>query len=357
MTAHDGRGAVATRGLTADAVAHLTTEVAMQLPFEDLALFKALLKKFFSSEPWRPTDADSLSRLVSASLDAGWWEHQLDDDLILRHGIMDGRYEIFVTGADSPASGLFDRVFSGPVVPEATPHPSKIRFTIGGTAAPGVWFRRGDDIDDSRVAELMGDEDITDVMVAGDFVTVGLSRSASWEDRLDEVLDRVTTLFYDPTVPPSTASSLTRDELVGEGLRIRSLEDLHLLDPDDEGHRAHLTAALRDPSAETRRLALATLAQSSDEGFAAATLADAYVDTHRIVRRMAIDGAADLGTERVRELLEQGLADDDAWVRWKAIRGLRELGVAPSMSAVRPLVNDDDFQVRFEAAAAARDTG
>jgi hypothetical protein len=355
MTEPDGRGAVAARGLTADAVAHLTAEVAMHLPFEDLALFKALLKKFFSSETWRPTDADALSRLVSASLDSGWWEHPLDDDLMLRHGFIDGRYEIFVTGADSPTNGLFDRVFSGPVIPEATPHPSKIRFTIGGTAAPGVWFRRGDDIDDSRVAELMAEEDITDVMVAGDFVTVGLSRSASWEDRLDEVLDRVTALFYDPAAPAATGSSRTRDELVGEGLRTRSPEELHLLDPDDESHRARLTAALRDPSAETRRLALATLAQSSDEGFAAATLTDAYTDTHRIVRRMAIDGAADLGTESVRALLEQGLGDDDAWVRWKAIRGLRELGVAPSLSAVRHLVDDDDFQVRFEAAAATRE--
>lgn len=355
MTDANARTTVASRGLTADAVAHLTTEVAMHLPFEDLALFKALLKKFFSSEAWRPTDADSMSRLVSASLDAGWWEHQLDDDLVLRHGLIDGRYEIFVTGPDSPANDLFDRVFSGPVVPEATPHPNKVRFTIGGTAAPGVWFRRGDDIDDSRVAELMKDEDITDVMVAGDFVTVGLPRSASWEDRLDEMLARVTALFYDPTAPAATVPARTRDELVGEGLRSRSPEELHLLDPDDESHRVQLTTALRDSSAEIRRLALATLAQSSDEGFAAATLADAYTDTHRIVRRMAIDGAADLGTESVRELLEQGLADDDAWIRWKSIRGLRELGLTPSMPAVRLLVDDDDFQVRFEAEAAARD--
>lgn len=356
MSGHEARAAVAERGLVAVASSHLTETVAVHLSFEDLALFKALLKKFFSSEAWRPTDADSLSRLVSASLDAGWWEHALDDDLLLRHGILEGRYEIFVEGdATSAAPSLFDRVFAGPVRPEATPHPRKVMFRIGGTPAPGRWYRRGDDVDDRRVSALMGEADVTDVMVAGDFVTVGLERGASWEQRMDRILALVTDLFWDPAAGESHQPARTRDELVGEGLRARSPAELHLLDPDDPQQRQTLVAALRDPTAETRRLALATLAQSRDDEFAAETLSAAYEDEHRIVRRMAIDGAADLGTEAVRALLERGLSDDDPWVRWKSIRGLRELGLGPSHDAVAALSADADFQVRFEAAAAQRD--
>jgi hypothetical protein len=314
-----------------------------------------LLKQYFSAEPWTADDRQALSELVVPALAEGWWDHPLDGDLTLHHGIRHGRYTLEVSGPPPAGTSLFDRVFAGPVRPEATPHPYKVRFTVGGQPAPGIWYRRGDDVADPRAAALLEEEDVTDVMVAGDFVTVGLSRSSSWEHRLDAVLARVTELFYDPAAPAATAPPRTRDELVGEGLRSRSPAELHLLDPDDPAHRARLTEALRHPEAEVRRVALATLAQSADDDFAAEVLTAAYDDHHRIVRRMAVDGAADLGTEGVRPLLERGLGDDDAWVRWKAVRGLREIGIGPSAAAVRALTADDDFQVRFEVAAALRD--
>ncbi|MEE8331124.1 MAG: HEAT repeat domain-containing protein [Acidimicrobiia bacterium] len=357
MTDGNARATVAARDLTAAAAAHLTEEVAMLLPFHDLVAFKKLLWKFFSAQPWGDKEAASLSSLVTPVLDEGWWEHRLADDLVLQHGIRAGSYIIDVTGPSSEEDSLFDRVFDGPVVPEATPHPMKVKFNIGGRASPGRWYRRGDDTQDRRAAALLDEPDVSDVMVAGDFVTVGLRRGSSWEKRLDAILAMVAELFYDPAAGPSVEPARTRDELVGEGLRTTAPQELHLLDPDTTEHRLRLQQALRDPSAEVRRVALATLAQSQDESFAAAVLTGAYEDDHRIVRRMAIDGAADLGAEAVRSLLEAGLGDDDSWIRWKAIRGLREVGIGPSSDAVALLSDDDDFQVRFEAAAAARDTG
>ena len=88
---------------------------------------------------------------------------------------------------------MFDRVFAGPVVPEPTPHPRKVRFVTGGEPAPGCGTAAAIPTppDDARVAALFEDADISDVMVAGDFVTIGLVAGASWEDKLDTVLDRV----------------------------------------------------------------------------------------------------------------------------------------------------------------------
>ena len=185
------RATVAQRGLVAVASAHLTEEVAVHLPFEALGPFKTALKRFFSTSEWTPDDEAALSDLVTPHLEEGWWEHDLGHGLTLRHGIRRGAYRIEVSGEDGAAPSVFDRAFTGPVRPEQTPHPRKVKFHLGGSPAPGVWHRRGETIDDSRVVALMEDPDVTDVMVAGDFVTVGLHRSASWEQRLDEILVEV----------------------------------------------------------------------------------------------------------------------------------------------------------------------
>lgn len=351
------RLAVAVNELIAKASQHLTEEVAMGLEFHELVPFKTLLKMFFSAAPWTEDDANRLSDLVMSSDGSeGWWEHDLGEGLTLAHGFLEGRYELWVTGAGAGAGGsLFDRAFAGPVVPEATPHPRKVKFNIGGEPAPGVWYRSGDQVDNAAAAALLEDDDVTDVMVAGDFVTIGLQRGASWDARLDDLLERVTEEFWDEGRAAAAPPPRTRDELVGEGLRTASPEQLHLLDPDDPEHRARLEEALRSSGAEVRRVALATLAQSDDSAFVAELLASAYEDDHRVVRRMAVDGAADLASDEVRPLLETALHDADAWTRWKAVRGLAELGVGPSKDAIATLAEDEDFQVRLEVADALRE--
>ena len=350
---------VAARGLVAEASSHLTSEVAMHLPFEALGPFKTALKRFFSAEPWTPDDMAALSDLVIPHVSEGWWEHDLGHGLTLAHGIDDGRYRIEVRGeaAGRPPS-VFDRAFSGPVVPHQTPHPLKVRFDVGGSPAPGVWHRRGEEIDDERVVELMHDPDITDVMVAGDFVTVGLSRAASWEERLDEIIDRVTDLFW--TGDAKAAPDRTREELMEEAGRLSVAEirpeDLHLMDADRPDHQALLVAALDADDARSRRAAVVTLAMSGDRSVSKAAIVTGYRDRSLIVRRAAIDAAADLEDPEYRPLFEDAaLRDADPWTRWKAITAIADIGPDESRETLALAAVDEEFRVRFEAEQVLRE--
>lgn len=350
------RATIAAHELTATASGYLTTDVAMQLPFEALAPFKNLVKRFFSTEPWTDTDARELSELVTPHVAEGWWEHDLGGGITLAYGVRDGAFVLEATGASAPAVSIFDRVFDGPVVPEATPHPRKVKFTVGGAPAPGVWYRRSDGApDDPRVARLFAEPYVTDVMVAGDFVTVGIGAKDSWERRLEPLLALMTELFASPDSEVA-APTRTRDELIAEAQRRRNRrpEELHLLDPDDADDRARLVAALDDDDARVRRVAVAVLLESEDEVVRRDAAARGAADSSRLVRRTAIDAAADAQDERFRELFEEALGDDDPWIRWKAVRSLGELGVEASRDAVEALSDDADFQVRFEVARVLR---
>lgn len=355
----DARRAVGASDMFAEASGHLTAEVAMHLEFHELVAFKSSLKRFFSAAPWTGDDAARLSGVVAPHLSAeAWWEHDLTDGVRLMHGLADETYVLWVTGGEGGGS-LFDRVFSGPVLPEATPHPRKVKFNIGGRAAPGVWYRRGDEVEDHRAALLLAEPDVTDVMVAGDFVTVGLARTSEWEDRLDPLLDLVTSLFWDEGRAAQTPPERTRDELVAEGtaLERRVPQELHLLDPDDPGQRTQLEEALGDPDARVRRVAVATLAQADQTSVGWAGVITGYRDPSRMVRRTAIDAAGDREEEELRPLFEEALGDDDAWTRWKAVRSLGSIGPAASRDAVAALRDDPDFQVRMEVAAVLRIDG
>ena len=350
------RTEVAAHELVAAASDHLTNTVAVHLPFEVLVAFKNALKRYFSAQPWGEEEAERLSRLVSPHLAGGWWELDLGHGLTLVHGIRDGRYVIDVTGDTAAPPSVFDRVFSGPVIPATTPHPRKVRFDLGGEPAPGVWHRRGEDIDDPRVLALMEDLDVTDVMVAGDFVTVGLMASASWEDRLDAILAKVTDLFW--TGAAARAPERTREELLNEAGHLAVTptrpEDLHLMDPDRSEHRELLVEALGADDARRRRAAVVTLALSADGAVSRAALITGYRDASRLVRRAAVDSAADLADDAFRPLFEEALFASDSWIRWRAVRAIAEIGVGPSRELVALAAADEDFRVRFEAAAAFR---
>lgn len=351
------RIAVAAYGLVADASAHLTTEVAMHLPFDDLGTFKTLLKRFFSTQPWRSEDVTALDRLVAPHVVSGWWEHDLGENLRLTHGLADGHYRLYATGGgvEKSTPSVFDRVFAGPVIPEPTPHPRKVRFITGGEPAPGVWYRRDDPqpSPDPRVVALLADTDLADVMVAGDFVTIGLAPGASWEHRLDSILERVTTLF---PVAERAPEGMTRDEMIGEGGRSQTVSpaELHLLDPDRPEHRARLWAAMANPASEVRRVAVAVLAESAEAEVRQNAVAAGWRDRSAVVRRTAIDAAAGTADPGLRPLLERALSAKDAWVRWKAVRALGELGLGMSRDAVAEMQEDPDFQVRFEVARVLR---
>ncbi|GBD84837.1 hypothetical protein BMS3Abin02_01231 [bacterium BMS3Abin02] len=353
------RSVIAARELTATASGYLTTDVAMGLPFEALGPFKTALKRFFSTEPWNEADTDALSELIVPHLAGGWWEHDLGAGISIAYGIRDGRFELWVTGAATPVVSIFDRVFDGPVIPEATPHPRKVKFTTGGTPAPGVWYRRSDrQPDDVRVQRVFAEPYVTDVMVAGDFVTVGIGAKEPWERRLEPLLALVTELFADPDAV-QVASERTRDGLLAEA-RSRSEhrpEELHLLDPDDPDDRSRLLDALEDSDVRVRRVAVAVLLESRDGDVRHDAATRGAADPSRVVRRTAIDAAADTEEEHFRALFEGALGDDDAWIRWKAVRSLGALGLASSMRRVEVLADDPDFQVRFEVAKVLREDG
>ncbi len=104
-----------------------------------------------------------------------------------------------------------------------------------------------------------------------------------------------------------------------------------------------------------RRIAVAVLAESTDSDRAETAIRTGWSDRSRVVRRTAVDVAADLGDERLRDLFEDALGDDDPWMRWRAVRALGEIGVGPSRGAVAARSDDGDFQVRFEVARVLRD--
>jgi hypothetical protein len=344
----DARAEVARRGLVAAASAHLTGTIAVHLPFESLGGFKTLLKRYFAGEPWTEADATALSELVVPHVAVGAWEVELVPGLTMRHGVRDGTYRLTVEGTIGASPTIWDRVFDGPIRPEPTPHPQKVKFTFGGEAAPGVWYLAGDDPPDVRVRRLLDEDDVTDVMVAGSFVTVGLRSTSSWEDRLDDFLALVGDLF---TARPTTSPTRTRDELIGEGRSVSVRVDrLHLLDPDDPPQRRRLLSALEDDDARVRRIAVAVLSGSSDPEVAGNAIVRGRADSSLLVRRMAVDAAGDAEDERHRPALESALEDPDPWTRWRAVRALGDLGVEPSRGIIAGLTADPDFQVRFEIA-------
>ncbi len=354
------RATIAARELVATASGYLTSDVAMALPYETLGPFKNLLKQFFSAMPWSAGDAEALSALVVPHVESGWWEHDLGGGITLAHGIRADRYELWVGGISTASGSIFDRAFDGPVVPEATPHPRKVKFTTGGVPAPGVWYRRTDDdpVTDPLVKRLFAEPDVTDVMVAGDFVTVGIGATSSWELRLEPLLALVTELYWDEGAT-TTAPERTREELLDEAghlhLEARP-EELHLLDPDDDDDRQRLSAALDAADARVRRVAVAVLAECDDPVVRSSTITLGYEDESRLVRRTAVDAAADTEDPALRPLFEQAARNDDPWIRWKAVRALGEIGLDTSRALVEALETDPDFQVRFEVARVLRET-
>jgi HEAT repeat protein len=101
-------------------------------------------------------------------------------------------------------------------------------------------------------------------------------------------------------------------------------------------------------------VAVAILAESAAGDAAEHAVRRGLEDSSRVVRRTAVDAAADAESERFRPVFEELLEDEDAWIRWKAVRALGELGVEPSREALEAMTDDPDFQVRFEASRVLR---
>ena len=132
-------------------------------------------------------------------------------------------------------------------------------------------------------------------------------------------------------------------------------EELHLLDADDPGHREALVAALGSFDPRARRAAVAALSMSRDASISKAAVLTGYQDGSLMVRRTAVDAAADLDSEEYRPLFEAAIDDQDPWIRWRAVRAIRDLGAGPSREALMFAAVDEDLRVRSEAIAALRE--
>lgn len=126
------------------------------------------------------------------------------------------------------------------------------------------------------------------------------------------------------------------------------------MDPDDEAHREVLVEALGADNPRRRRAAVVTLALSGETEVARAAVVTGFRDDSRMVRRAAVDAAADLEDGVYRALFEEALFDPDPWIRWRALRAIAVIGAAPSEEAVILAAADEEFRVRFEAASILR---
>lgn len=371
MEKDSARALVVERNLAAGAFGHLT-EAFMALPFEALGPVKTLLKRYLSAGPWSAEDDDALAAAVGAG--EGWWERELDPDVLLAFGWKDGRFQVAArSGAPaSPATpSPLDATFDGPVVPEATPNPRSIRFGFGHpvNTGPSRWYESATAAaDDPPAARLFAEFDrVTNVLVGPDFVAVGLRRPDDWEALLAPILAVVTEEFADPegefAAPVGSAGGpawLAGGARAGgaDGERRltrleRAWRDLGSLRPAEAGDLALVLDAAAGPDASRRQVA-ANLLREGDPATARDAWGRLVHDSVRAVRRASVDAMVDAGRDELRPLLEAALGDADAWVRWKALRGLVELGPAPSRSAIAARADDPDFRVRLEAAAAMR---
>lgn len=248
-----------------------------------------------------------------------------------------------------------------PIVAEATPNPRTIVFRTGQVhAGASITYRAGERMADPRVARLLTEfPEITDVLLARDFVSVSLRRPGSWEHLLDSIQHAVTREFVgtmDETIEAHEAS--------GEVPKVRERDetslaaawrDLASLDPQTNEGLSQLLVLIATGDVAQRQV-VANLLGNAEEDAAARAWAHQVHDPSRLVRRAAVDAIVDAKREGLRKLLEQATVDDDAWIRWKAVRGLADLGQGPSRETLEPLMIDPDFRVRLEAERALRET-
>ena len=362
---------MAERGLLPAAVSALTAHALADLPFESLGPTKALLKRYFSDQPWGESEEAALAEAVGAG--EGWWRQRLDEDLVLEFGWVDGRLALGVQGPAEPSpeaeadagerEGL-EATFGGPIVPEATPNPRTLAFRTGPIHdGESRSYDSAGYADDPRVARLFRSvPDLATVLVAKDFVALTLRRPDRWEAVLVPVLSILTEEFgagEGGSVPPAPRPSGVAASGPSAGTRAaqretrldRAWRELGGLRPDEPAELERLRAAASSRDIAHRQVAATLLGQAPAE-VAGAEWARLVGDQSRTVRRSAVDAVVDARREDLRPLLERALSDADAWVRWKALRGLVELGSTASLGAIRPLAADPDFRVRLEAQAA-----
>lgn len=82
-----------------------------------------------------------------------------------------------------------------PVVPEPTPNPNAIKFTVGTPVGGPTTFVAGREVDDPMAAALLQIDGVTSVFMTADFVTISKRPEALWEDIVDEATGIISERF------------------------------------------------------------------------------------------------------------------------------------------------------------------
>ena len=385
------RALVAERGLTVAAVGALIPLMS-DVDFDALGEVKALLRRFFSADPWTSIDAAALVRAVGPPGEQGdrIVRRRLDADIGLVAGWVDGAFVLDVearggAGASSVPEAVpegidLSRTFDLPVVPEPTPNPRTLRFATAERSVPeSRGYRRvdvssGDHAEPGVTAIFAVDADVVDVLVGSDFVAVSVRRPNRWPELLEPVLRAVATHYggegddaaASPTRAPAVdVRGVSAAAAAGAGAGApsrgrrpsrldRAWSDLGALDPSDDRDLAAIVAATADADTGRRQVA-ARLLQDAPPQVAEDHWRTLLTDPSRAVRRAALDAVVDAERPALRPLLELALSDADSWMRWKALHGIVGIGAAGSAAAIEPLHQDPDFRVRLEAANAQRE--
>jgi hypothetical protein len=358
------RRLVVQRKLMSVAFEHLTVDVLVTLPFDAWGPTKALVRRFFSAEPWTDVEAAALAEAVGPG--EGWWSRTLDDEVTLEYGWRDGRFTILLSTTALPPPAAIDdppsAPFDGLVVPEATADPRTIRFRTGPIDdGESLWFESPASAQAYWRAARLFDQfpEVTNVLIGPDFVAVSLRSASQWERLLGRVLATVAVVFEEavPALEPRwmqepVTSGDRRRRAAGSSRTTRLAQvwaELGPLRPADPRDLETLITASHGEDPFRRQVA-ASLLLEADPAVAAKHWERLLADSSDAVRRATADAMANAGREELRPLLERALGDGDGWVRQKALGGLLELGPEPSRDAIVALADDPDFRVRLEVA-------
>ena len=358
------RRLVTDRKLVPVAFGHLTVDALVTLPFDARGPTKAVIRRFFSDEPWSDADAGALAE--AAGPGEGWWSRALDDEVTLEYGWRDGRFTILLSSTAPPPPAPIDdapaATVDGLVVPEATPDPRTLRFRTGQIhGGASLWFESAASAQAYARAARLFDQfpEVANVQIGPDFVAVSLRRASDWARLRDQVLATVVGVFeeavpaleprwmQDPVTSddrrPKAASSSRATRLAQVWAELGTLRPVDARDLE-----ALITAShSEDP---VRRQVAASLLLEADPAVAVTHWERLLADPSPAVRRAVADAMANAAREELRPLLERALGDDDGWVRQKALGGLVELDPEPSRGAILALADDPDFRVRLEVA-------
>lgn len=354
----EARRLVADRRLSSTAVEQVIRNAFGRLPISLVERGRALLRRYFSSEPWGYDEAAALAGIVGPG--SGWQSVTLDSELTLEWGWRGETFRVEVSyspreEASSPVgdvgavlavsrvAGIAD-TFDGPVVPEVQPTPATIRFVTGpATVGSSPWYHSGSEVGDPRLRRLFDElgDDLAGVQLGPGFVALQLHDASRWHDQLLPAMLLVAELFAPPRPaagPPDRALERAQAELGG-------------LDPMQRRDLAFVRDALTSPDAAQRQVAVGLLSRA-DPFTAEFGWRVAMGDNSRAVRRCAVTAMAEAARPELRRWMERGLGDSDACIRYHAVVGLSRIGVEASRSAMEPLTRDDDARVRLAAQAA-----